>query len=211
MPVKQVYNLLSEEELSIINRIVNNIKIPIKEDGSYIYDIDEGSSRCNISKSLGRLQTSIPTIAESEETYNKLVDLCKASPEQELEISSIAYVEYNGKYGIPALPPHFDADSSEFIVNFQLDSNTYWDIGVDFDTYKMENNSAVIFQPNTNIHWRPHKKFKDGEYVKMIFFRVAVIDEDSIVDNSHLRYTLDHKVYKEVNKFRDSLKLLNNI
>lgn len=75
----------------------------------------------------------------------------------------------------------------------------------------MENNSAVIFQPNVNIHWRPHKKFKENEYVKMVFFRVSIIDEESIVDNSHLRYSLDDKVYKEVNDFRDSLKLFNNI
>lgn len=211
MTVKQVYNLLSEEELSMINSIISEVSVPLNADGTYIYDTDETSSKTTISKSLGRLQTSIGTSLSFEETYRKLVDLCKEISEDDLEISSVAYVEYSGKYGTPVLPPHFDGDSSEFIINFQLDSNTSWDVGVDFNVYKMENNSAVIFQPNVNIHWRPHKKFKENEYVKMVFFRVSIIDEESIVDNSHLRYSLDDKVYKEVNDFRDSLKLFNNI
>lgn len=215
MAVKKVYNVLSNEEIISFNSLVSNIKVPLHPDGSYIYDTEAESLKCTISKTLGRLQTSLGTSLSFKTTYEKLVDLCKTSynltSETEVEVSSVAYVDYDAKYGTPNLPPHFDGDSSEFILNYQLESNTSWDIGVDFITYPMENNSAVIFQPNKDIHWRPFKKFNDGEYVRMIFFRFSIVDDENIVDNSHLRYNLSDKVYKDVNDFRNSLRLLDNI
>lgn len=200
MSIYKVNDIFSKSELETLYSLTNKIVIPIKPDGTYLYDTEDTLSTCTISRSLGRLQASFMTPGE---VCNKLFNIAKNISLNELTISGMTYVEYNKKYGAPNLPPHFDGDGSDFIINYQLSSNTSWDIGVDLKTYQMEDNSALVFDPNKNIHWRTHKTFNEGEYVKMIFFRLQRLNSD--VNNDHLRYSLDNEIYKEVNLFRDSL------
>ena len=113
------------------------------------------------------------------------------------------YVEYSNTYGDPLLMPHFDGDTIDLIVDYQLASNTDWNIGVDLKSYKLEDNSAVLFNPNKNIHWRPHKTFKNGEYVRMIFFRFYDPVNTSDYSNLPLPET-NNSVFKEARKIRDA-------
>jgi hypothetical protein len=113
------------------------------------------------------------------------------------------YVEYNAKYGEPNLRPHFDGDSNDYIIDYQLESNTIWPLGVDLNLFSLENNSAVLFGPNQYPHWRPEKTFFPGEYVRMMFFRF--FDPSNPSDYSHLPNHPDDPVFAEVNTFRDSL------
>lgn len=200
MSVHKVNDLFSSSELDTFYGLIDSIVIPTNSDGTYIYDTDNNQETCTISKSLGRLQSNFMTPGEM---CKKLYDVSKNICSKELTISGMTYVEYNKKYGTPTLPPHFDGDSSDVIVNYQISSNTSWDIGLDSELYKIEDNSALVFNPNKNVHWRPEKTFNEGEYVKMIFFRLRGIED--VVDNSHLRYSLDDPIYKEANRFRDSL------
>ena len=133
------------------------------------------------------------------ELTKKINDLLKETLPV-VEIS--ACVEYSAKYGEPGLPPHFDGDPTDLIVNYQLEANTDWPLGLDTKTVKLDNNSALLFNPNTSIHWRPIKKFKEGEYVKMIFFRF--IDPVNPTDNSNVRFDQTHKVFDEARKVRDT-------
>ena len=200
MNVYKINDLFSSAELNILYAFINSIVIPIKDDGTYIYDTDNGWEDCTISKYLGRIQTSSEV---PKEVCDKLSSIAKSISLKELKSSGMTYVEYNKKYGTPNLPPHLDGDGKDLIINYQISSNTSWDIGVDLGTHSMEDNSALVFNANKNIHWRPHKVFAEGDYVRMIFFRFQ--DVDNIVDNSHLRYSSDHEIYDEVNKLRDSL------
>lgn len=113
------------------------------------------------------------------------------------------FVTYQAKYGQPNLPPHFDGDNNDLIIDYQYKSNTSWGLGVDTTVYDMKDNDAIIFNPNEYPHWRPHKTFKDDEFVTMIFFRFP--DEEN-VDYSHMRYSQDHEIFSEARKVRDSLK-----
>jgi hypothetical protein len=203
MSVYKINDIFSKSELEILHSLTNSIVIPIKEDGSYVYDTENSNSLCTISKSLGRVQATGFAKGFEHIFYEKILEIIKPFTTKDVTLSNVTYVEYNSKYGTPVLPPHFDGDSSDIIVNFQLSSNTVWALGVDLALYELEDNSAMIFNPNKNIHWRPSKEFKDKEYVKLIFFRFQSID--GVIDNSHLRYSLDHEIYKEVNDFRDSL------
>jgi len=200
MSVHKVNDLFSSAELNILYAFINSIVIPIKDDGTYIYDTDNDWENCTISKYLGRIQTSSEV---PREVCDKLSSIAKSISSKELTSSGMTYVEYNKKYGTPNLPPHFDGDDKDLIINYQISSNTSWDIGVDLETHIMKDNSALVFNANKNIHWRPHKVFAEGDYVRMIFFRFQ--DVGNIVDNSHLRYSSDHEIYDEVNKLRDSL------
>jgi hypothetical protein len=200
MSVHKVNDLFSSQELKLLYILINSIVIPINDNGTYIYDTDNGQENCTISKSLGRLQSSFKT---PEELNKKLLNIAKNISLKELSVSAMTYVEYNKNYGTPNLPPHFDGDLSEVIINYQLSSNTSWDIGLDTKIYKIEDNSALVFNPNKNIHWRPHKTFNENEYVKMIFFRLW--SKENIIDNSNLRYSLDDDIYKKANELRDSI------
>jgi hypothetical protein len=112
-------------------------------------------------------------------------------------------VEYNLKYGAPNLPPHFDGDDIEIILNYQLSSNTSWAVGVNTEVFDMEDNSALIFAPNANAHWRPHKKFEEEEFVRMIFFRFVFPDRR--LDYSHMRYVIPDPIFDDAHKFRNSI------
>lgn len=200
MNVYKINDLFSNTELDVLYAFINRIVIPIKDDGTYIYDTGNGKEECAVSKDLGRIQSSSEV---PKEVCDTLFKIARDTSSKELSCSGMTYVEYNKKYGTPNLPPHFDGDQSEIIINYQISSNTSWDIGLNKDLYKIKNNSAIVFNPNKNIHWRPHKVFAEGEYVRMIFFRFQ--DVNNTVNNLHLRYSKNHEIYDEANKLRDSL------
>lgn len=81
------------------------------------------------------------------------------------------YAEYNGKYGNPSLGPHHDGGNCNFMLDYQLESNTQWHIGMDEEVFEVKDNEALTLYPLTYLHWRPQRKFSSNEYVKMIFFR----------------------------------------
>jgi hypothetical protein len=199
MSVKKVNDLLSEKEVAYFDIITNSLKIPVDKNGEFIYDEDTGFS---ISETLGRLQFTFKK-NNNKELITKLKNIAESFLGFEVDFMGANYVEYSPKYGTPDLPPHFDGDSTDLIINYQLKSNTSWDVGVNEEIYKMEDNSAIMFNPNKDIHWRSKKIFEAEEFVKMIFFRFGSLKNPK--DNSHLRYSLDNKVYKDVNAFRDSI------
>lgn len=179
--ITKLVNIFSEQELELLWTNVNQTN-PVSDN--------------SLGREVRQIDSTFPEI------YEKLIRVTNEIYGPNLSVSSITYVEYNNKFGTPNLPPHFDADTSDLIFNFQLSSNTKWDIGLDMSLYSLEDNSAVLFNSNEVIHWRPIKQFKDEEYIKMLFFRFEKPDRTSY---SHLDYTLDHEIYREVNKFRDSL------
>ena len=105
-------------------------------------------------------------------------------------------------YGKPNLPPHLDADTNDLILNIQIESNTDWAIGLNLKAYDIKDNSALVFNPNKEIHWRAHKEFKDGEYVRMLFIRL--FNPDSPSDYSHLDLLQDDEMFTDAIAFRDS-------
>ncbi len=133
------------------------------------------------------------------ESIKMRVELLVGRP---LQPMSGMFVDYEAKYGQPNLPPHYDGDTNDLIIDYQYKSNTTWGLGVDKEVFEMEDNEAIIFNPNEYPHWRPHKTFKEGEFVTMIFFRFP--DATGEVDYSHMRYSQDDPIFDEVRKIRDA-------
>jgi hypothetical protein len=153
---------------------------------------------------LGRLQFGDLRLKESSPNIvNQVTKIAKELSNKELQMSHAVAVEYSLLYGTPNLPVHYDYDTNDLIINFQLSSNTKWDIGVDTEIYELEDNSAVVFNGNEHTHWRPYKTFKDNEFIKLIFFRF--VDPNNPSDYSHLDYVINHEIFAEINAFRDSL------
>jgi hypothetical protein len=182
----KVENLFTPQEVA-------NLALSIKKPG-----VTE-----HIDNELGRIRYEGITVRRSVE--EKLIDFVYEQTGQTNLIMNMPpqYVEYNRQYGEPNLRPHFDRDFNEYIIDYQLESNTSWPLGVDLDVYEMPDNSAVLFRPNDSIHWRPRKNFEYGEYVKMLFFRF--FDPINPADNSHLPHNPADEMFDEVNALRDSL------
>lgn len=185
--IQKINNLFSDSELKYIHDSIESSNF--KEDNSLGRIIIP-----NLSIKKSPLKTTNPIIDKVNKIVNNFSNL-------ELSLSSTTYAEYSSKYGQPNLPPHFDADDSKVIVNFQLESNTSWKLGLNLELYSLENNSALIFNPNTNIHWRPIKNFNKDEYVKLIFFRFYYPNNI----NKTLSYSQDHEIFKDINNLRNSL------
>jgi len=212
MDTKIIDNLLSEKEISIFNNITKDLEAPKDEYGNFIFD--DQDSYISVSKYLGRIQFNINNISDlfpvkNLELADKSLTIRLTKPANyisglDLTLSSITYVEYSSRYGTPSLPPHYDGDNNDLIVNYQFDSNTRWDIGVNFETYEIKNNSALVFNPNKTAHWRPNKIFNDGDFVKMIFFRFA--KKENPTDYSDLQKLWPNdEVFKNICEFRNSL------
>ena len=81
MNVYKINDLFSSAELNILYAFINSIVIPIKDDGTYIYDTDNGWEDCTISKYLGRIQTSSEV---PKEVCDKLSSIAKSISLKEL-------------------------------------------------------------------------------------------------------------------------------
>lgn len=212
MDAEIIDDLLSEKEISIFNNITKDLEAPKDEYGNFIFD--DQDSYISVSKYLGRIQFNINNIGDLFPVKNleladklltiRLTKLANSISGLDLTLSSITYVEYSSRYGTPSLPPHYDGDNNDLIVNYQFDSNTRWDLGVNFETYEIKNNSALVFNPNKTAHWRPNKIFNDGDFVKMIFFRFA--KKENPTDYSDLqKFWPNDEVFKNICEFRNSL------
>lgn len=181
-----VENVFKEEDYRELIDIVNEID----------------KENLEIQSVYGRL--ILDTVKLSDKFLTRASILANTHSDQRLTIKGNPLcVIYAKEYGQPNLPPHFDGDDTQLIMNYQLDSNTTWPVGIDKHTYGLKNNSAVMFHPNENIHWRPHKDFSDGEYVIMMFFRFY--EPHNKQDYSHQALSQDDPVFRDILEYRNSL------
>lgn len=185
--VYRVKNFLLPEELEMIHYLLT--------------DEEQWSARSEKKEdpNLGRIMYAvylpITMLNEIQGRVQKLV-------QKQLPPINSMFVTYDAKYGQPNLPPHFDGDQNSLIVDYQYKSNTTWGFGVDKEVFEMEDNEAIIFNPNEYPHWRTRKTFQDGEFVTMIFFRFTDFEGDT--DYSHMRYSQDDPIFDDVRKIRDA-------
>jgi hypothetical protein len=185
MSIARIDNIFSQEEIDHIKSVISERDV----------DLHTGLGRVQIFDIEGYL---LPEI------INKLNAIAKDLSDLPLEMTHAMSVEYSPLYGKPNLPPHFDGDTNDLIINIQLESNTVWDIGLNLETYTLNDNSALVFNANKEVHWRVHKEFKEGEYVKMMFVRFY--NSEKMSDYSYLPGDPNNEIFKDAREFRDSLR-----
>jgi uncharacterized protein YaiE (UPF0345 family) len=100
---------------------------------------------------------------------NKIVSIAN-SKNSKLEYMSAYASEYNLKYGNPSLNPHFDTTQATYTIDYQLNSNIDWSIFIEGSKFNLKNNEAIEINVREEAHWRPQRKFSEGESTTMIFF-----------------------------------------
>lgn len=116
--------------------------------------------------------------AEIEAKIDKLI---KPMYKQEIKLSHYNYLDYNVDYGndeyLPALQPHIDASNAILTFNYMIDGNIDWEVCVDEETYKLSPGDAIVFSAVNQVHWRPKRKWKKGEFVEIITLNYSPMDD----------------------------------
>jgi len=100
----------------------------------------------------------------------------------------------------PYLDPHIDNFLDHRItLDIQLKSNIDWPIIIDGQSFSLKNNSAIIFSGTNNIHWRPEKDFKDGDFVDLLFCHFRNSEKKYEISNEENRQRL-------INLFNNRIK-----
>jgi hypothetical protein len=128
----------------------------------------------------GRRDTYEITFSDSiiEKITNIANDLIDSESDR-VRLTSVQYTEYSGDMlGNPSLGIHFDGGQDcNLILDYQLESNTSWGIGIDEDVYVLSDNELLVLKPVTQIHYRPIKKFNSGDLLRMIFFKFSAVGD----------------------------------
>ena len=114
-----------------------------------------------------------------EDCEKRLDEIAKPLYNGNIALCHWNYIDYNLKYGYgdnsPALPPHLDADENLVTINYCPDTNIDWDLYVsnwddtnNFTKYSLKGGQTIVFSAVNQIHWRPKRKFKDGEFCEII-------------------------------------------
>lgn len=183
----KLFNVFSTQEINELHRLIDNA-LPEQ------LEIQEEYGRLCVSNLL------IPFVIR-----NKLTEIVNSQLRNRLETSySPLCVIYSREYGEPNLPTHFDRDDTDIIIAYQLESSAItWELGLDANTYQLQDNEALMFNPNLYVHWRPKLQFGPDDFVKMLFFRFRSPDGPS--DYGHPDYKVDDKIFKEINDLRDEM------
>ena len=121
---------------------------------------------------------------------------------KEYNVSRYENVTSNaGNTYVPMLYPHTDETFKEprFTLDYQIRSNIDWDIVVDdwkeIKTFKLKDNEIISFSGTHQVHWRPKKIFKDGEFVEMLFMHFGYKKYQDEIDSDYIKKVRDHAAY----------------
>lgn len=140
---------------------------------------------------LGRTRYDLVSLPEP--IKEKVQGIAKSINEN-LEFDFAYYVEYSSAYGEPCLPVHTDSVHSKLVIDYQLESNINWSIYVDGNQFNLKDNDSLTINVNSQAHWRPQRRFSDGESLKMVFFHfIDRLDPKARILNKEERDMLARK------------------
>jgi hypothetical protein len=121
-----------------------------------------------INANMGKIYFNLSPDFFTESILNKLTAIAEEI-EPGVTFQSATYTEYSSQYGKPTLGVHQDRFDIFLLIDLQINSNTTWELSADGADYKLEDGDAIALHAGSTDHGRPHKDFKDGEVVSMIF------------------------------------------
>jgi len=100
---------------------------------------------------------------------------------EDIKLCHYSYIDYDPRHGdgeyAPALPPHIDNTNTLITFNYMLDGNIDWDIYIDNKPYSLKPGDAIMFSAINQPHFRPKRKWKKGEFVKIVTFDYSPLDD----------------------------------
>lgn len=207
-----IENPFSEEQISELRGAIDLIKnTPL---ASHPLPGDKEEFVSTTSRLEPRLMTHMSRLIvefDCPESVEGVMDsYSKPLHKNEIKLAHYSYIDYNLKYGDgryePALPPHIDSTENLVTFNYQLGGNIDWDIYIDNQPYSLKTGDAIIFSAVNQVHWRPKREWKEGEFLEIVTFDYcpptdwAFSGEQDPIDP--LRRPEAHKEYLETLKER---------
>jgi hypothetical protein len=124
----------------------------------------------------GRISITMPPNSIKPEIVAKVQEIIKSVYGKDYEIKDIGFQRYKLQYGIPNLKPHIDDQKCQIVFDYQIESNKNWDLVVEGESISLNDNDAVVFEGEKDVHWRNPVHFKSHEYVSMLNFNA--VDKD---------------------------------
>ena len=129
-----------------------------------------------IPRNMSRMLIEFDMPKDCEDILN---NIAKPLYKEEIALCHWNYIDYNLKYGYgnnsPALPPHLDADENLITINYCMDTNIEWDLYISnwddtehFTKYSLVPGQTIVFSAVNQIHWRPKRKFQEGDFCEII-------------------------------------------
>jgi hypothetical protein len=171
-----IKNFFSNDEVNIIKDTINNAiesSVPVYFDNQESHNIYTNEQY--IYSNQGR--KDIYRIKFPDHIVDKLINEINRITKKDFFLYSVQYTEYVGDLNEnPSLGIHSDNGIAEYTLDYQLESNTNWAVGIDDNVYEIEDNDILLLKSITTLHYRPVKKFKKNDYIKMILFRFVEKD-----------------------------------
>lgn len=162
--IVEIKNTIAEALLKCeVHEFEDQVEVPQKPYNKYVY-INQG-------------RQDVYGIKFSRHISEKVIGIAKNMTGKDLFLCGTQYTEYDGSIGgNPSLGMHHDGGDVDFLLDYQLESNFSWGIGIEKDVYEIDDNESILLRPVTNLHYRPRKKFEQHNYLKMIFFKFMETD-----------------------------------
>jgi len=153
---------------------------------------------------MSREMVEFDAPSDIEQTMDKHV---KHLYPEEIKLCHYSYIDYDLRHGegryAPSLPPHIDNTETIVTFNYMLDGNIDWDIYIDNKPYSLKTGDAILFSAINQVHWRPKRSWKEGEFVKILTFDYSPLSDWRFTGES---YPLDPVLYQDrVQKYLDKL------
>jgi hypothetical protein len=121
----------------------------------------------------GRISITTSPNSIKPEILVKVQEIIRNTYGKDYEIKDVGFQRYKLEYGLPNLKPHVDDQNCQVVFDYQLESNKKWDLVVEGNSISLNNNDAVVFEGEKDVHWRNPVHFKSDEYVSMINFNAV--------------------------------------
>ena len=117
------------------------------------------------------------------ELISKVTKYVNENHKKDLVVEGVAFTRYSNKTGEPRLAPHYDTGDAKLTVDYQLESNVQWPLVIEDKVFTLTDNSALVFRPSYEVHWRVPQLFTDDQYVDMIFFHYTSGEPEQDIDH----------------------------
>jgi hypothetical protein len=135
-------------------------------------------------------------------------DYAKPLHKGEIKLCHYSYIDYDLRHGenryAPSLPPHIDNTETLVTFNYMLDGNIDWEIYIDNKPYSLKSGDAIMFSAVNQVHFRPKRFWKPGEFVKILTFDYSPLTDWRFTGKD---YPLDALKYQDtIKKYIEELQ-----
>ena len=205
----QIDNVFTADEIEDIKAVIDK-ELATREVVEWDDAIDGNWHESNIIRikrnNLGRLD--INEVPLPPYIIDKVTEIAKNNCQIDVTVDrliAVTYAEYSLKYGQPKLEVHKDRDpfnkdgsrgsgGAGVVLTYQLESNVSWQVGNNKDLYTIPDNGILMLYPRQDYHWRTIRNWKDGEFVRVLFFEMLTPDVPAVVE--------DPDFAEDIRKFR---------